>query len=131
MTVPANAEHPCTAFTFMNYVLDAENGATLTNWNYYGTPNEAAVEFVESRGDRVLRADLRGRRSGDHRGHRGLRDQLHRLLRHGEGLNNSLSGVEISIQRDRDLHAKRSAVAQVWLGTGSCAVGGRRFFHCR
>ena len=47
MTVPANAEHPCTAFTFMNYVLDAENGATLTNWNYYGTPNEAAVEFVD------------------------------------------------------------------------------------
>ncbi len=47
MTVPANAEHPCTAFTFMNYVLDAENGATLTNWNYYGTPNEAATEFVD------------------------------------------------------------------------------------
>ena len=47
MTVPANAEHPCTAFTFMNYVLDAENGATLTNWNYYGTPNEAAMEFVD------------------------------------------------------------------------------------
>ncbi|HWL49904.1 MAG TPA: spermidine/putrescine ABC transporter substrate-binding protein [Acidimicrobiia bacterium] len=47
MAVPANAEHPCTAFTFMNYVLDAENGATLTNWNYYGTPNEAAVDLVE------------------------------------------------------------------------------------
>jgi spermidine/putrescine-binding protein len=47
MTVPANAEHPCTAFTFMNYILDATNGATLTNWNYYGTPNEAAMEGVE------------------------------------------------------------------------------------
>jgi spermidine/putrescine-binding protein len=47
MTVPANAEHPCTAFTFMNYILDAGNGATLTNWNYYGTPNEAAMEGVE------------------------------------------------------------------------------------
>ena len=47
MTVPANAEHPCTAFTFMNYVLDAENGATLTNWNYYGTPNEASFPLVE------------------------------------------------------------------------------------
>lgn len=47
MTVPANAEHPCTAFTFMNYVLDAENGATLTNWNYYGTPNEASFALVE------------------------------------------------------------------------------------
>jgi spermidine/putrescine-binding protein len=47
MAVPANAEHPCTAFTFINYILDAENGATLTNWNYYGTPNEAAVDFVD------------------------------------------------------------------------------------
>jgi spermidine/putrescine-binding protein len=47
MAVPANAEHPCTAFTFMNYVLDAENGATLTNWNYYGTPNEAAMAGVD------------------------------------------------------------------------------------
>jgi spermidine/putrescine-binding protein len=47
MAVPANAEHPCTAFTFMNYILDAENGATLTNWNYYGTPNEAALAGVE------------------------------------------------------------------------------------
>jgi spermidine/putrescine-binding protein len=47
MAVPANAEHPCTAFTFMNYILDAENGATLTNWNYYGTPNEAALEGVD------------------------------------------------------------------------------------
>jgi spermidine/putrescine-binding protein len=47
MAVPANAEHPCTAFTFMNYILDAENGATLTNWNYYGSPNEAALAGVE------------------------------------------------------------------------------------
>ncbi len=47
MTVPANAEHPCTAFTFINYVLEAENGAALTNWNYYGSPNEAALDFVD------------------------------------------------------------------------------------
>jgi spermidine/putrescine-binding protein len=47
MAVPANAEHPCTAFTFINYVLDAENGAALTNWNYYGTPNEASIDFVD------------------------------------------------------------------------------------
>jgi spermidine/putrescine-binding protein len=48
MAVPANAEHPCTAMTFINYILDAENGATLTNWNYYGTPNEAAVDLVDA-----------------------------------------------------------------------------------
>jgi spermidine/putrescine transport system substrate-binding protein len=47
MAVPANAEHPCTAMTFINCILDAENGATLTNWNYYGTPNEAAVDLVD------------------------------------------------------------------------------------
>jgi spermidine/putrescine transport system substrate-binding protein len=47
MAVPANAEHPCTAMTFMNYILAPEQGAQLTNWNYYGTPNEAAKEFVE------------------------------------------------------------------------------------
>jgi spermidine/putrescine-binding protein len=47
MAVPANAEHPCTALTFIDYILDAENGAALTNWNYYGTPNEASVDFVE------------------------------------------------------------------------------------
>lgn len=47
MTVPANAEHPCTAFTFMNYILDAENGAALSNWNYYGSPNEAATDSIE------------------------------------------------------------------------------------
>ncbi|MFZ0015215.1 MAG: spermidine/putrescine ABC transporter substrate-binding protein [Acidimicrobiia bacterium] len=46
MAVPANAEHPCTAHTFMNYLLDAENGAALTNWNFYASPNEAAEEFI-------------------------------------------------------------------------------------
>jgi spermidine/putrescine-binding protein len=47
MTVPANSEHPCTAFTFMNYLLDAENGAALTNWNYYGSPNEASQPLLD------------------------------------------------------------------------------------
>ncbi len=47
LAVPANAEHPCTAFTFINYLLDAQNGATLSNWNYYGSPNEAATDFLE------------------------------------------------------------------------------------
>ncbi|HVR79087.1 MAG TPA: spermidine/putrescine ABC transporter substrate-binding protein [Acidimicrobiia bacterium] len=47
MAIPANAEHPCTALTFINFLLDAQNGAALTNYNYYGSPNEAALEFVE------------------------------------------------------------------------------------
>jgi spermidine/putrescine-binding protein len=47
MAVVADAPHPCTAHTFMNFLLDAENGAALTNWNYYASPNAAAVEFID------------------------------------------------------------------------------------
>jgi spermidine/putrescine-binding protein len=46
MAVPTVAEHPCTAHTFINYLLDAENGAALTNWNYYASPNAAAEDFI-------------------------------------------------------------------------------------
>ena len=44
MAVPATSESPCTAFAFINYLMDAENGATLTNWNYYGSPNQASLD---------------------------------------------------------------------------------------
>lgn len=47
MAVPTVSEHPCTAHTFINYLLDAENGAALTNWNYYASPNAAAEEFID------------------------------------------------------------------------------------
>jgi spermidine/putrescine-binding protein len=47
MAVVGDAPHPCTAHTFMNFLLDAENGAALTNWNYYASPNAAAVEFID------------------------------------------------------------------------------------
>jgi spermidine/putrescine-binding protein len=47
MTVPTVSEHPCTAHTFINFLLDAENGAALTNWNYYASPNAAAEEFID------------------------------------------------------------------------------------
>ncbi|MDH3190178.1 MAG: spermidine/putrescine ABC transporter substrate-binding protein [Acidimicrobiia bacterium] len=46
MAVPTVSEHPCTAHTFINYLLDAENGAALTNWNYYASPNAAAEPFI-------------------------------------------------------------------------------------
>ena len=42
MAIVKDAPHPCTALTFINWVLDAEHGAALANWNYYTTPNEAA-----------------------------------------------------------------------------------------
>ena len=47
MAIPADSAAPCTAHTFVNYLLDAENGATLTNWNYYGSPNAAAEAFID------------------------------------------------------------------------------------
>jgi spermidine/putrescine-binding protein len=46
MAIPANADHPCTAHTFINFLMDAENGAQLTNWTYYASPNAAAEEFI-------------------------------------------------------------------------------------
>jgi len=42
MAVPVDAPHPCTAHTFINWLLDGDQGAALSNWNYYSTPNEAA-----------------------------------------------------------------------------------------
>ncbi len=47
MAIPKDSTAPCTAHTFINFLLDAENGATLTNWNYYGSPNAAALPLVE------------------------------------------------------------------------------------
>lgn len=47
MAIPAAAEHPCTAHTFIDFLLDAENGAALTNWNFYASPNAAAEEFID------------------------------------------------------------------------------------
>lgn len=47
MAIVGDAPHPCTAHAFINFILDAENGAALTNWNYYASPNGAAEEFIE------------------------------------------------------------------------------------
>jgi spermidine/putrescine-binding protein len=47
MAIPVTAEHPCTALTFMNFILDAENGGELTNYTYYMSPNLAAHEYID------------------------------------------------------------------------------------
>jgi spermidine/putrescine-binding protein len=47
LAIPTISTAPCTATTFIDFLLDAENGAALTNWNYYGSPNEAAVPFLD------------------------------------------------------------------------------------
>lgn len=47
MAIPADADHPCTAHTFMDFILDAENGARLANWVEQASPNQAAEEFID------------------------------------------------------------------------------------
>ncbi len=47
MAIPFDAPNPCTAHTFINWLLDGDNGAELSNWNYYGTPNQAALDGLE------------------------------------------------------------------------------------
>ena len=46
MAIPSTVQHPCTAHTFVNFMLDAFNGAELTNYNYYASPNAASAEFI-------------------------------------------------------------------------------------
>jgi spermidine/putrescine-binding protein len=47
MAILADTASPCTAHTFVNYILDAENGAQLSNWTWYASPNAAAMEFLD------------------------------------------------------------------------------------
>ncbi|MEE8330644.1 MAG: spermidine/putrescine ABC transporter substrate-binding protein [Acidimicrobiia bacterium] len=46
IAVPSTVEHPCSAQTFINFILDGFNGGELTNYNYYASPNAAAEEFI-------------------------------------------------------------------------------------
>jgi spermidine/putrescine-binding protein len=47
MSVVFDAPAPCSAHTFINWLLSAEQGAALSNWNYYNTPNDAAVDLLD------------------------------------------------------------------------------------
>jgi len=46
IAIPSTVEHPCSAQTFINFLLDPFIGAELTNYNYYASPNAAAEEFI-------------------------------------------------------------------------------------
>ena len=48
MVVPITADAPCTAHTFINFILEPENGGALTNFNFYASPNAAAEEFIDA-----------------------------------------------------------------------------------
>ena len=47
MAIPFDAPAPCTAHSFINWLLTGEQGAALSNWNYYGTPNTAALDGLD------------------------------------------------------------------------------------
>ena len=44
--ITASTERFDTALHFMNYLLDAQVGATITNYTYYASPNEAAKAYI-------------------------------------------------------------------------------------
>ncbi|HUS93741.1 MAG TPA: spermidine/putrescine ABC transporter substrate-binding protein [Patescibacteria group bacterium] len=45
--IPAASERYETALHFIDFLLEAENGAAITNYTYYASPNEAAREFID------------------------------------------------------------------------------------
>jgi spermidine/putrescine-binding protein len=47
MAIPKGASHRANAETFMNYILDPKVGAALTNFTQYGSPNKAAMPFID------------------------------------------------------------------------------------
>lgn len=47
MAIPKDAPNPDLAHQFINYILDAEIGAQLSNWTYYPSPNEAAEPMLD------------------------------------------------------------------------------------
>jgi spermidine/putrescine transport system substrate-binding protein len=47
MAIPKGAEHPDNAHKFINYILSADAGATLSNYTYYNTPNAAALPKID------------------------------------------------------------------------------------
>lgn len=47
MCVPASAPHMESAYLWMNYILEPEVAAAITNYTYYPTPNSAAVSKVK------------------------------------------------------------------------------------
>ncbi|WP_419923282.1 polyamine ABC transporter substrate-binding protein [Candidatus Poriferisodalis sp.] len=46
MAIPHNSDNVCSAHAMINFLLDAQNGAALTNYTYYGSPNVAATPFI-------------------------------------------------------------------------------------
>ena len=48
LAIPADAPHPENALTFMNYIMEPQVIAAITNYVYYANPNLKATEFVDA-----------------------------------------------------------------------------------
>ncbi len=48
LAIPADAPHPDNALTFMNYIMEPQVIAAITNYVYYANPNLKATEFVDA-----------------------------------------------------------------------------------
>lgn len=47
MCIPASSERYDTAQHFINYLMEPEVAAAVTNYTFYGSPSEAAEEFID------------------------------------------------------------------------------------
>ncbi|MBB4053376.1 putrescine transport system substrate-binding protein [Devosia subaequoris] len=47
LAIPADAPHPDNAHAFINYILEPEVVAAITNYVFYANPNLPALEFVD------------------------------------------------------------------------------------
>lgn len=47
MAIPRTAPNPYTAHILINYLLDPEIGAMLSNYNYFASPNDAAFDYLD------------------------------------------------------------------------------------
>jgi spermidine/putrescine transport system substrate-binding protein len=46
MCIPAKAPNPDAAHKWINWILDAQVGADLSNYNQFATPNEASMPYI-------------------------------------------------------------------------------------
>ena len=49
MCIPAQAPNPGAAHKWINWVLEPEVGAALSNYNHYASPNEASIPFINKK----------------------------------------------------------------------------------
>lgn len=47
MAIPADAPNPEAAHKFLNFILDAQNMATASNYVYYANGNKASQAFLD------------------------------------------------------------------------------------